>query len=261
MLSLIAISNTAMASIVIDGYVKDDWHIDLSQASTKGYLNTHHPSGGLDIDVVHEDNADATRGWQTVGPAQSWHNLFDAEAMYFDNDYSYGYIAVITGMPQGGLNPPGNSLPPEGDLHIFKPGDIAMYIDGRQYGINVNDGHLYQVNKWKNAVYTWNTTEKYNPWIIDMSDPGNIDLGAIPFAYSDEQNTHYVIEARIPLHTIGAQVDWDDPAKWLKVHWGMECGNDVLNLRADVNPTPEPASMALVGLGVAGFLARRKRRV
>jgi hypothetical protein len=116
----------------IDGYV-DDWGIDLSAATTINYLDNHLPSGGLDIDVVTEDNADNSPGWQYVGPGHSYGgNYFDAEAIYFDNDQTYAYIAIVQGLPIGGYFIPGYSL--------FLPGDIAIDIPGGtsyEYGIDI----------------------------------------------------------------------------------------------------------------------------
>jgi len=77
---------------VIDGNVSD-WGIDLNDANNMGYLDTHLPSGGLDIDVATEDNTDASQGWKQVYPGWSYKNKFDAEAIYFDNDAHNAYIA------------------------------------------------------------------------------------------------------------------------------------------------------------------------
>ncbi|CAD7772621.1 MAG: hypothetical protein KIIPBIDF_00374 [Candidatus Methanoperedenaceae archaeon GB50] len=91
---------------VIDGKVSD-WGIDLFAASSKGYLNSHLPSGGLDIDYITEDNAYNGGGWQYVGPGYTYQNYFDAEAIYFDNDQDYAYIAIIQGLLEEGYDPPG----------------------------------------------------------------------------------------------------------------------------------------------------------
>src|SRR4030042_4480657 len=79
----------------IDGQV-NDWGVNLSAAGAdkKPYLNTNLPSGGLNIDVVTEDNADKDSQWTLVGPLYSYYNYFDVEAMYFDNDQTHAYIAI-----------------------------------------------------------------------------------------------------------------------------------------------------------------------
>jgi len=55
-LGLFAAGGSEATSYTIDGNV-DDWGINLSSATSKGYLDTNLPSGGLDIDCVTEDNA------------------------------------------------------------------------------------------------------------------------------------------------------------------------------------------------------------
>lgn len=274
---LMLISNSASAYI-IDGDVSD-WGINLSSATSAGYLDTNLPSGGLDIDVVTEDNADASDDCMRIYPGWAWYNYFDAEAMYFDNDSNYAYIAVISGMPKDGVNPPGNSYGPDGDAHKFKPGDIGLDLnkDGKyEYGVNVRDGKLYNVKTsvnngyikagWKKAVYTW-SDPYYNPWIINnvIGEGMGIDDG-VEFSYKQGPDTgvnnpHYVIETRIPLDLLGISAGWGDEMKTLNLHWGMECGNDYLNLNADVNPVPEPGTMALLGMGLIGLAGFRKKRV
>ncbi len=254
---LFSVSNPASA-YTIDGSLTD-WNINLSAALNKGYLDTHLPSGGLDIDYTTEDNADTKSTWTNVGPGYSYYNKFDAEALYFDNDSDNAYIAIITGLRKEGVNPPGNSYPPDGDAHKFKPGDIGIDVDGingYEYGIDIDNSHLYAVNNWQTSVYSW--VENSNPWIINTWDT---DKGIVPFVYSDNQNTHYVLETKIPLNLLGLNANYGDPIKQIKIHWGMECGNDYLNLIADVNPvTPEPTTLALLGLGLLGLAGLKRKK-
>ena len=245
---------------IIDGYV-DDWGIDLtaSGADMIGYLDTHHPSGGLDIDYVTEDNTDKYKKWREVGPLWSYYNWFDAEALYFDNDQSYAYIALITGMPEGGYQAP--------DYPLFDGGDIAIDVDndpttgeyGFEYGIDIFAGELKAVDDWQDVYYSEGSAA--NPYrILSHSSSTPID-----FVYSGVQNSHYVLEARFPLSYLELSAEPGDLVHRLKIHWAEECGNDFLTLNADVNPVfvPEPSTFVLFGLGALGLFGygwkRRKQ--
>ncbi|HEC98869.1 MAG TPA: hypothetical protein ENN18_00575 [Proteobacteria bacterium] len=75
----------------IDGQV-DDWGVDLyaSGAVEKSYLDTELPSGGLNIDVVTEDNASSNvYGWVYVGPGSSYGGKVkvNGEYKYMNSNY------------------------------------------------------------------------------------------------------------------------------------------------------------------------------
>jgi hypothetical protein len=251
MLSLFVLRVHPGASYVIDGKI-NDWGIDLSAsgADLKGYLDTHLPSGGRDIDYITEDNAGNIPGWQFVGPGYTYNgNYFDAEAIYFDNDGYNAYIAIVQGLPIAGGTAPGNPW--------FNPGDIAIDVPGGgfyEYGISIANGNLYTVSSWKNVYYSAYSSS--NPWQIASGTA----IGPVDFVYSFSQNTHYVLEAAIPLSYLGLSTDHNSS---ITIHWTQECGNDSLTLNADVNSAPEPATMLLLGsglIGLGGFMRKRFRK-
>jgi len=231
---------------IIDGSL-NDWGIDLSApgAEQQNYLDNHLPSGGLDIDFITEDNADKYHKWTKVGPLYSYKNYFDVEAIYFDNDSNYAYIAIIQGLPKAGYS-------------TFKPGDIAIDADnnpgtgeyGYEFGLDILDGSLYSVTDWEDVYY--NDASISNPWAIKAGTK----KGAVSFVYSTEKNSHYVLEAAIPLDLLG--LDANTPHS-LRIHWTQECGNDYLTLNADVNPVPEPATLFLLGTGLIGIAGIGRR--
>jgi hypothetical protein len=241
-LAVLLMSSPVRAAYVIDGNV-NDWGINLSQAKSKGYLNTHNPSGGLDIDYVQEDNADVNDGWIKVDPGWSVGNGFDAEAFYFDNDATNAYIAIIQGMPNTGAIANGTWLP--GDIAINADNNAGTGYKGYEFGLVTRNhaalqaGRLYSVNAWNDAAYYEHRAA--NPWDV-KSVVGSGDV--VEFVYTNTAiNGHYVIEACIPLALLGIS---SNTQAQLQLHWAQQCGNDVLNLNADVNPVPEPSSMALL---------------
>lgn len=243
----------------IDGMLLDDWGIDLSAAGITGYLDANLPLGGRDIDVFTEDNADTVSGWQEVGPGWSLGNLFDAEAMYVDNDNENLYLAIVTGLSADGSYSP---TPDDyGDYH-FEPGDIGFDIDGLpgyEYALNIRDGNIYSSVEWLDPTVDAYVSEA-GPWMMSSGDL----VAGVDFVYSGNQNSHYVIEAMIPLSMLGLEnaIYGVAPAiQKLNINWTMQCGNDFLNLDADVNAVPEPGTMLMLGIGLAGLAGINRKKL
>jgi hypothetical protein len=245
------LSNTH-AAYSIDGLL-DDWGINMdNSAMLKGYFDTNLPTGGNDIEHVTEDNADVNRRKTWVGPGYAKRNNYDAEALYFDDDDDYFYVALISGVS------PFESKYPAGDLFI----DFGQYQgtgvteDAAKYafGMSITSGDLYAVNDVINSVISQHS--EADPWKFIAED--DLFLGeATAFVYNEnEQYSHFVMEAKFEKALFG---DIDEDI-WL--HWTMKCGNDQLNLHADFTPThtPEPTSLALMATGCLGLFGLRRKQ-
>jgi filamentous hemagglutinin family protein len=224
----------------IDGNLID-WNVSLSlpAALAKGYLDANLPLGsGYGVEWATEDNAGNGLGWQYVGPGYTYNgNYFDNEAIYFDNDQYYAYIAIVQGLPITGGDAPGNPW--------FYPGDIGIDTNGDgvyEYAIDVSGyepvsrtTQLYGNVIWKNVYYA--EFSESNPWTINS---GAL-LDMIDFVYSENQNSHFCLEARIPLSLLGLSAD----SGTLAIHWTQQCGNDSLKLTAGLDPVKAEPNLIL----------------
>lgn len=243
----------------IDGNISD-WGIDLSNANAVnlGYLDDNLPSGGRDIDKFTEDNDYRGSEHTIVGPSMSFNNLYDAEALYFDNDDSYLYMALVTGVP--GFN--STSMPDLGDWgDIFI--DKGKFQSGAgftnssyEYALDISASKLFSVT---GTYGTENPSFHSDPWILrsgTLINTPDLELAINPL----DQNSHYVLEAKIAMASLGLSLPAQDQEKNLWIHWTMSCGNDMANLKSDINVTPEPVSMALFALGAGALGLNRLRR-
>ncbi len=219
----------AYASITIDGYLNADWGVTPGSYGSSDWT----PNAGI-LSKVEDQIADKlTPGYGG--------QKFDAEALYWTWQEDKIYIAIVTGMQPAGW--PGGT-----------PGDIYInFGPGRTYGIKTtgaNAGHLYRNPTW-NGSGNWSGST--DPTTIKN---GGTDLGLIDFKYLYTYPTgaHYVMEMAIP---DAGYFGYDDDFGGT-IHWTQTCGNDAIDLT--IPATPEPATLALFGLGLAGLAGRRIRR-
>lgn len=237
---------------VVDGDVSD-WGINLNEATYDGYLNTVTPASPS-AEYIREDSV-GSGGYVEPGYGGQ---AFDIEAMYFDSDSVYGYLAIITGFPLAGAQ----SFGP-GDLGIDVSSATASVIgDSSQttvyeFGIDLDNSKLYSVLTWQGVYYDSNPSPDYastsDPWIIHTTTG---EANGVNFVYSNNAiNSHYVYEFSFLLSDLG--IAYGDA---INFHWTMECGNDYLDLPATVNHAPEPTSMLLLGTGLIGISAVSRRK-
>lgn len=231
---MLVFAGNACAGIVVNGYL-DDWGVAPGAFGASDWS----PHSGV-IYTVEDQNT------SYLNPGYGGQE-FDAEAIYSYRETGYIYLAIVTGHPSAGA---------AGE----KPGDI--FIDfgaGMQYGLETtgaNAGKLYKNPLW-NSSPNWGgaggrTTMKDGPWEY---------MGLTEFVYlntyigAGDSNDHWVMEMSIPESYFGS--DWKNDGT---VHWTETCGNDAIDLQVPAPANPEPATLWLLGTGLAGLLKLRGRK-
>jgi len=165
-------------------------------------------------------------------------------------------------------------------------GDLFITADGQRYAVvtqSANEGlaagSLYRIDSDGDVVelqagarsYAGSTTvcendygpdatvpEIAGPWAVDGDIDaaqllGSAGIDTATFDYGDTEDGTFLIEYTLDLSLFGptAPVNVDTHMTW-------GCGNDVIKVRDVV--VPEPATMALVGLGLGAMLIRQPRK-
>ena len=219
-----------------------------------------------------------------VGPGGGGQN-YDIEAMYANIQGNTLYFAMATGFDQGGEVGDGVFLPhyDGGDI-FFNIGGVSGYnvavriteasVPGNGPTNSTGIGNVYVGDFSPSGISFLNTQDSYvpgnqaltNPWRVDDSAVGGLGVqlaGTTAIGYADglPPGDHNVYEFALNLQDLGF-----NPllvaSQGFSVHWTMECGNDVMDwsVPGQLIVVPEPASMTLLGLGLAGILIRRRRK-
>ncbi|WP_341676620.1 PEP-CTERM sorting domain-containing protein [Niveibacterium sp. SC-1] len=196
---------------------------------------------------------------------------YDAEAMYAEQNGGVLNIAIVTGLrPNNPQNAAGNSFAPGDILFDFNRDgtpDFGLVLTST---VGLTVGGLYAGSSWNVGLWS-------SPGVLaDASHPSPYEvavrqgglLGMASFAYAGTpvsglgaygSDAHYVIEAAIPVALFGSE--WSRAmAGGIDISWAAYCANDIIQLTLDPHSVPEPGSLALAGLGLAGLIKLRRRK-
>jgi hypothetical protein len=266
----------------VDGKVGNDWGLHIIDGPSGGDdtpSNMNEYSGwtvdGLRVLFHREDTNDGSVSGP-VGPYYGGQN-YDAEFLGATVWADQLWVVIVSGQR------------PDNTESKFSPGDLRILGASANYGVEVGGGAYvadsggeiyagalgstytlfgngytdYVTNHaspaagsfWVNP--TWKNNDPINPATpkqINPTSPGT-SPGLVDYVYTRDSFTseHSVIEMAIPLHYFGGD-------EIQRLEWRPSCGNDELLLRVDLQPIPEPSSLALAALGIAGLALLRRRK-
>ena len=258
------------ADLIVDGDL-NDWGV--SVADNDGSIYDFASDIGL-VGFHEEDQGDTKGAGYTLGPNQGGQN-YDAELLSVAFDNNNLFVAIVTGQR------------PDNGFDKYAPGDLRIETTLGTFGVEVGGGkggedgsrlvtgdpgstyvlksdgstktHLAndpaQVagSMWRDVNWILDPINPKGPTQFQMDAEQGTLVGLADFVFTRNEVTsqHAIMEMALDISLFdGAMIE--------SIHWRPSCGNDELDV--EVNLVPEPATVAMLGLGLFACRWPRRRR-
>ena len=216
----------------------------------------------------------------TPGSGGQFYDIEQIFYMYQDSDpnaLSGGIlrIGLVTGFPPQGI--PADDLY-AGDMFIDfgNSGGYDVAVATSTSGINAEvpggvDSDYFMNNYTNDGTANWSVQDPTlhpgsTPWRVARN--AAIENQFVSNVAWGQMGVHYFLEIDIAIDG-GLEGLITSPQGGVGLHWTMECGNDVIDVRdilpfapdpgpLPLAPVPEPSTVILLGMGVTGALLRKK---